>query len=153
MCTACAWSHLSSYQPFGLSSSAPFITCGCTEKTSERAVQPSYLHVCLRMGCGSLRRYPFLFISKKTISLTSSDSVVSFEVLGVTRKSPTKNPVQRASGPTGSMRADPVCKQSTQNMTGDKQMNSLCCWRTTLLCTAHLQRPHLFPSLRKIRYQ
>lgn len=63
--TTYAWSHLSSYQPFGLTYSAPFIICGCTEKTSERVVHHSYLDRYLRMGSSSLGRYLFLFISKK----------------------------------------------------------------------------------------
>jgi len=76
--------------------------------------------------------------------LTSLDSVASFQVLGVSRRNPTQNLMQRESKPC---RVNGSRSQSTAehpDVTSNKQINDLCWWRATLLCTAYFQRLNLF---------
>lgn len=89
------------------SGSAPFKICVCREKASESAAHPSCSDMCLRMGGSSVRTDLFLFTNNKTTSPTRSDSVVSLEVLGVDKRNPTPNSVQREPGPARSLGTDP----------------------------------------------
>lgn len=139
----CHWDCLCMESPFLLSAfGLSFIICGCTEKTSERAVPHSYLDMYLRMGCSSLERYLFLFINKKQTHCLVQTPQPAFRWWGSMGRIPFKTWWKRSQGPVGSTAA--------QNMTSNKQMNDLSWWRTTLLCTAFFQRVNQFFSPRKI---